>query len=82
LKDFLAEFGIGFQELLGTFLHVEFKRLVCVLDLMDIALQDIDHRTKGAGQRFDGDYEAIRPGNGLMTEELCGEMRGDLSQTC
>ena len=38
LKDFLAEFGIGFQELLGVFLHVEFKRLVRVLDLMDIAL--------------------------------------------
>ena len=43
LADFLPELSIGFQELLRAFLYMELKRLVRALDLMDIALQDIDH---------------------------------------
>jgi hypothetical protein len=74
--------SIGFQELLSAFLYTELKRLVCALDLMDIALQDLDHRTKGAGQCLNVGHEAIRPGNGLMTAEFAWEIRGDLSQRC
>jgi hypothetical protein len=38
LTDFFAEFGIGFQELLGTFLHAQLEDLVRALALMDIPL--------------------------------------------